>query len=67
MFARWTSPEAVFHILTAISEGMPNDITGIRDYRMIDECGGIQWPLSNANVSRFDSGKCEVPSEMRLF
>jgi hypothetical protein len=42
MFARWTSPEAVFQTLKAVSEGMPNDITGIRDYRMIDECGGIQ-------------------------
>ena len=30
---------------------MPNDITGIRDYRMIDECGGIQWPLSEAELS----------------
>jgi anaerobic selenocysteine-containing dehydrogenase len=67
MFARWTSPEAVFQMLKAVSEGMPNDITGIRDYRMIDECGGIQWPLSNADVSRFDSAKSEVPSERRLF
>ena len=67
MFARWTSPEAVFQTLKAISQGMPNDITGIRDYRMIDECGGIQWPLSDAEVSRFDTSKCEVVSERRLF
>ena len=67
MFARWTSPEAVFQTLKAVSEGMPNDVTGIRDYRMIDECGGIQWPLSDAEVSRFDTSKCEVVSERRLF
>ena len=67
MFARWTSPEAVFQSLKAVSEGMPNDITGIRDYCMIDECGGIQWPLSDADVSRFDNSKFEVASERRLF
>src|SRR6185436_17872980 len=27
------------------SRGQPCDITGIRDYRMIDESGGVQWPL----------------------
>ena len=53
MFARWSSPEAVFQMLKEISREMPNDITGIRDYRMIDECGGIQWPLSEAEA--FDS------------
>jgi anaerobic selenocysteine-containing dehydrogenase len=67
MFAGWTSPEAVFQTLKAVSEGMPNDITGIRDYRMIDECGGIQWPLSDAVVSPVASAKFEVPSERRLF
>ena len=67
MFARWTSPEAVFQTLKAVSEGMPNDITGIRDYRMIDECGGVQWPLSHADVSRFASSETEVPPERRLF
>lgn len=44
MFADWTSPEAVFQILKRCSAGQPCDITGIRDYQMIDECGGIQWP-----------------------
>jgi anaerobic selenocysteine-containing dehydrogenase len=67
MFAQWTSPEAVFQTLKAVSEGMPNDITGIRDYRMIDECGGIQWPLSDVDVSQLDTSKFEVPSERRLF
>ncbi|MFK7911955.1 MAG: molybdopterin oxidoreductase family protein [Akkermansiaceae bacterium] len=46
MFRQWTDPEAVFQILKKISRGQPCDITGIEDYRMIDEKGGIQWPLS---------------------
>jgi len=45
MFKAWSSPEAVFQILKEVSRGLPCDITGIQDYRMIDESGGIQWPL----------------------
>jgi assimilatory nitrate reductase catalytic subunit len=44
LFKDWTSPEAVFQILKKLSRGQPCDITGIRDYRMLDECGGVQWP-----------------------
>ncbi|MGC3992361.1 MAG: nitrate reductase [Chthoniobacteraceae bacterium] len=50
MFARWTAPEAVFQILKEITRGQPCDITGIRDYRMIDEAGGIQWPLPEGTM-----------------
>jgi assimilatory nitrate reductase catalytic subunit len=67
MFARWTSPEAVFQTLKTISTNRPNDITGIRDYRMLDECGGIQWPLSEAEASRITSANLEFPTERRLF
>jgi predicted molibdopterin-dependent oxidoreductase YjgC len=49
MFARWTSPEEVFRILRECSRGQPCDISGIRDYRMIDDCGGIQWPWTVEN------------------
>jgi assimilatory nitrate reductase catalytic subunit len=45
MFDRWSSPEAVFQILKDLSRGQPFDITGVRDYQMIDQYGGIQWPL----------------------
>jgi len=45
LFREWTSPEAVFQILKRLSKDQPCDITGIRDYRMLDECGGVQWPL----------------------
>ena len=44
MFREWESPEAVFQILKRVSAGQPCDITGIRDYRMLTEQGGIQWP-----------------------
>ncbi len=66
MFARWTSPEAVFQLMKEFSRGQPCDITGIDDYRMIDECGGVQWPLGEK-----DEGgrmKDEAPGvERRLF
>ena len=45
MFAKWTDPQAAFKILAKISKGQPCDISGITDYRMLDENGGIQWPL----------------------
>ena len=44
LFQEWRSPEAVFQILKRLSAGQPCDITGIRDYRHLDEAGGIQWP-----------------------
>ncbi|MDB5384644.1 MAG: narB 2 [Planctomycetaceae bacterium] len=44
MFSRWTSPEAAFQIMKELSRGQPCDISGIEDYRMIDERGGVQWP-----------------------
>ena len=43
-FTRWTSPEAVFQIMKEASRGQPCDITGIRDFAMIEAHGGIQWP-----------------------
>jgi predicted molibdopterin-dependent oxidoreductase YjgC len=45
MFREWTSPEAVFQILKRLSAGQPCHITGIRDYAMLLEKGGIQWPF----------------------
>ncbi|MGD8863358.1 MAG: nitrate reductase [Myxococcales bacterium] len=45
MFRKWSSPEATFQLLKRCTEDMPCDITGIEDYGMIDEMGGIQWPL----------------------
>lgn len=50
LFKKWDCPESVFRILTQLTQGQPCDITGIHDYPMIDEQGGIQWPWP-ANVS----------------
>ena len=66
MFATWSSPETVFQMLRQVSREMPNDITGIRDYRMIDECGGIQWPLTETDVLK-GLAPDGMPSERRLF
>ena len=46
MFARWDSPAAVFDIMKELSRGMPCDFSGIEDYRMIEQQGGIQWPFA---------------------
>jgi assimilatory nitrate reductase catalytic subunit len=64
MFAKWSSPEAAFQLLKEISQGKPYEITGITDYRMIDENGGIQWPLGKAEGEKW---KEEIPQERRLF
>ena len=45
LFARWTSPEAVFDILKRLSAGQPCNFSGIRDYQHLDDLGGIQWPF----------------------
>jgi assimilatory nitrate reductase catalytic subunit len=54
MFREWDSPEAVFGILKRLSRGQPCDITGIRDYQMLDERGGIQWPYPAGGSSDED-------------
>lgn len=60
MFRRWSSPEAVFDLLAELTRGQPCDITGIRGYAMLEDVGGVQWPLpEGATVS--------VGSERRLF
>jgi assimilatory nitrate reductase catalytic subunit len=47
MFSRWESPAATFQLLKQLSANQPCDITGIDDYRMLDECGGVQWPAKS--------------------
>ena len=61
MFDRWSSPEATFQILKKLSAGQPCDITGIRDYRHIEECGGIQWPFSERQVGIQNERDAEFP------
>ncbi|MCB9875570.1 MAG: molybdopterin-dependent oxidoreductase [Planctomycetaceae bacterium] len=50
MFEDWNEPEDVFQTMKELSRDQPCDITGIRDYRMLDECGGIQWPFKSDKV-----------------
>ena len=59
MFRAWSSPEAVFQILKALSRGRPCDWSGIRDYGALDDAGGIQWP--------FPEGAVLENGERRLF
>jgi len=59
MFQRWSSPEAVFKIFAEVTKGQPCDISGIRDYAMLEREGGIQWPLPE--------GVETVETQRRLF
>jgi assimilatory nitrate reductase catalytic subunit len=45
LFKEWSSPAAVFEILKRVSRGQPSDISGVADYDMIENLGGIQWPF----------------------
>jgi len=50
LFQKWDCPESVFQILKEVSKGQPCDISGIADYQMIDDYGGIQWPLKEGEA-----------------
>jgi anaerobic selenocysteine-containing dehydrogenase len=50
LFEEWRSPEEVFQILKRLSAGRPCDITGIDDYLMLDDRGGVQWPAPKGAV-----------------
>jgi predicted molibdopterin-dependent oxidoreductase YjgC len=74
MFEKWSSPESVFQILKELSRDQPCEITGIRDYQMIDDAGGIQWPLpgnpkhvSAGEGSPSEGSTTSVEKERRLF
>jgi assimilatory nitrate reductase catalytic subunit len=59
LLRNWESPEAVFQIMKRLSAGQPCDVTGIRDYAMLDEQGGMQWP--------FRTGEPPPEQHRRLF
>ena len=58
LFDMWREPEDVFQSMKELSRGQPCDITGIRDYSMLDECGGIQWPYAE-EVEKGRGGETE--------
>ncbi len=60
MFSEWTDPEAAFRIMQRASEGKPCDITGIRGYQQLDQCGGVQWPWSES-----DARAADAPAQQR--
>jgi assimilatory nitrate reductase catalytic subunit len=60
MFERWSSPEAVFRLLTELTRGQPCDISGITGYDDLERAGGIQWPLPAGATA-------EPGAERRLF
>lgn len=59
LFKGWSSPAAAFEYMKKLSKGLPCDITGMEDYAMIDQRGGIQWPLPE--------GLQEFDQQRRLF
>jgi assimilatory nitrate reductase catalytic subunit len=67
-FRRWSSPEAVFQILKALSKGQPCDISGIEDYTTLERMRGIQWPCPEGHEPRpeqrrlFEDGKFFTPN-----
>ncbi|MGJ8640426.1 MAG: molybdopterin oxidoreductase family protein [Opitutaceae bacterium] len=67
LFKEWSSPEAVFRILTRLSKGMPCDISGINGYADLEAKGGIQWPYSMELVARSEELEEEVAQQRRLF
>jgi assimilatory nitrate reductase catalytic subunit len=58
-FGAWSTPEATFQIVKALSAGQPCDFTGIADYDALDRARGIQWP--------FPAGAADTGRERRLF
>ena len=60
LFRRWRDPEATFQLLRELSRGQPCDFSGIRDYAMLEQHGGIQWPLP-------EGAPPDPRSERRLF
>lgn len=59
LLQKWQTPEEVFEIIKDTSRGMVCDITGIKDYAMIEAENGIQWPYPENNP--------ETDNQRRLF
>jgi anaerobic selenocysteine-containing dehydrogenase len=61
MFRAWETPQDVFQLLKALSAGQPCDFSGVGEYEMLDQSGGIQWPFPIGTDPTLSS------SERRLF
>ena len=62
MFSKWSSPEAVFQLLAKLTKDQPCDITGIKDYNLLEITKGIQWPCDAQEVEHLTTS-----NERRLF
>ncbi|MBL6844031.1 MAG: molybdopterin oxidoreductase family protein [Limisphaerales bacterium] len=62
MFTEWKDPASTFQILKRLTRGRPCDISGIKDYAMLQREGGIQWPFSESHAKHGSPEK-----ERRLF
>ena len=51
LFERWKTPEDVFDSIRALSRDMPCDISGVTGYQMLEDEGGVQWPLPEREAS----------------
>ncbi len=74
LFKAWTSPSSTFQLLKKLSKGRPCDFSGIKDYKMINEVEGIQWPftendsIETSNQRRlFENGEFYHPDKKALF
>ncbi len=65
LFKDWSSPEAVFQLMKKLSKGQPCDISGIKDYQMLDKNGGIQWPFKKLDAENM--GDMLSENQRRLF
>ncbi len=64
IFKEWSSPEDVFFLLKKLLKNTPADISGICDYKMIEEYGGIQWPFLSSN---FKTDECRLFEDGKFF
>ncbi len=63
MFGKWTHPEAAFKLIRDLTVDRPCDITGVDDYALIDQLGGIQWPFP----ASIDKSQVQDLQSRRLF
>jgi len=67
LFAGWRTAEDVFASIRELSRGLPCDLTGIRDYAMLDAHGGVQWPFPEAEAARPPAPERRLFADGRFF
>ncbi len=67
MFDRWRTPEDVFKILRELSSEQPCDFTGVDDYEMLDDLGGVQWPFPSGQVPSAETAERRLFTDRKFF